>query len=248
VDEVLSALDAALGQSARTLAEQGAELEQRRARIAQLDRVCVQLSDKVVERERELGEARAELERVRVETESGMRSLLVLAAEIERVRSQARGQATRIRMRALGDAVELAARLQALIDGPAASRGRLLDSLQAAIERIGPEQPVEEVVELEPALNGNGEADADRMFEGMIEVEVGPFADFSQLVGFEDAAGGIGATSEVSVKRFARGRATLEMKLAEPVELLAELEQRAPFEFKVRDRRFDRVVLDLESE
>lgn len=244
----MSTLDAALAQSARTLAEQGAELERRRARIAQLDVVCEQLSDRVVDRERELGEARAELERARVETEGGMRSLLALAGEIERVRSQARGQATRIRMRALGDAVELAARLQALSDGPAASRGRLLDSLQAAIERIGPEQPVVELAELEPALNGNGSSDADRLFEGMIEVEVGPFADFSQLVGFEDAAGGISATSEVSVKRFARGRATLEMKLAEPVELLAELEQRAPFEFKVRDRRFDRVVLDVDAE
>jgi len=35
------------------------------------------------------------------------------------------------------------------------------------------------------------------------------------------------------------------MKLAEPVELLNELERRAPFEFRVRDQRFDRLVLDL---
>ncbi len=82
----------------------------------------------------------------------------------------------------------------------------------------------------------------------MVEVEVGPLEDFSQLVGFEDAAGAIGATSEISVRRFARGRATLEMRLDEPVELLRELEQRSPFEFRVRDRRFDRLVLDVEDE
>ena len=82
----------------------------------------------------------------------------------------------------------------------------------------------------------------------MVEVEVGPLADFSQLVGFEDAAGQISATSEISVKRFTRGRATLEMKLDEPVELLRELEERAPFEFKVRDHRFDRLVLDVDGE
>ena len=46
---------------------------------------------------------------------------------------------------------------------------------------------------------------AAELFEGMVEVEVGPLDDFSQLVGFEDAAGGIAATSEISVKRFASG-------------------------------------------
>ena len=48
------------------------------------------------------------------------------------------------------------------------------------------------------------------------------------------------------MRRFASGRATLEMRLAEPVELLRELEERAPFEFQVRDRRFDRLVLDVD--
>ena len=35
------------------------------------------------------------------------------------------------------------------------------------------------------------------------------------------------------------------MRFKQPVELLYELEQRAPFEFKVRDRRSDRIVLDV---
>jgi hypothetical protein len=86
------------------------------------------------------------------------------------------------------------------------------------------------------------------LFEGRIEVEIGPLDDFSQLVGFEDAAGAIGATSEISVKRFTRQRATLEMRLAEPVALLRELEERAPFEFRVRDTRSDRVVLDVDED
>jgi hypothetical protein len=38
------------------------------------------------------------------------------------------------------------------------------------------------------------------------------------------------------------------MKLGEPVELLRELEERSPFEFKVRDQRADRVVLDVDDE
>ena len=82
----------------------------------------------------------------------------------------------------------------------------------------------------------------------MVEVEIGPLGDFSQLVGFEDAAGQIGATSEISVRRFSEGRATLAMRLDEPVELLRELEQRSPMEFRVRRTDGDRVVLDLDEE
>ena len=47
------------------------------------------------------------------------------------------------------------------------------------------------------------------------------------------------------MKRFARGRATLAMRFKQPVELLSELEERAPFEFRVRDTRSDRIVLDV---
>ncbi len=49
------------------------------------------------------------------------------------------------------------------------------------------------------------------------------------------------------MRRFAQGRATLEMRLAEPVELLRELEERSPFEFVVRDQRPNRLVLDFAS-
>ncbi len=76
---------------------------------------------------------------------------------------------------------------------------------------------------------------------------MGPLSDFSQLVGFEDAASGIGAISEISVKRFKQGRATLAMRFKQPVELLRELEERAPFVFTVRDKRSDRVVLDVDE-
>ena len=93
--------------------------------------------------------------------------------------------------------------------------------------------------------NGHAERETSEVFQGLVEVDVGPLGDFSQLLGFEDAAGTIGAMSEISVKRFARGRATLAMRLKQPVELLRELEERAPFDFEVRDVRSDRLILDL---
>ncbi len=95
--------------------------------------------------------------------------------------------------------------------------------------------------EVEEASNGN-------VFDGRVEVEVGPLSDFGQLASFEDAAGEIDAADEIAVKGFTEGRATLEMHLSEPIELLRELEERAPFEFTVRDTRDDRVVLDVDGD
>ena len=69
----------------------------------------------------------------------------------------------------------------------------------------------------------------------MVEVEVGPAQDFAQLTRFEDAAAGIDGASEINVKRFSGGRATVSMNLEKPIDLLRELEERAPFEFVVRD-------------
>jgi uncharacterized coiled-coil protein SlyX len=231
VDKALAARDAALAEGASSLAWHAGELERRRARIAQLDLVCDELCDQVVDRDREIAAMQAELKRARREME-----------RFEAIGSQARGQATRIRLQALREAAELSSRLAESSQASASSRGRLLDSIRAAIERMGGEEPAP----LEANGNGHPRDAADAIFEGLVEVEVGPLADFSQLVGFEDAAGAIGATSEISVRRFASGRATLEMRLAEPVDLLSELEQRSPFEFRVRDRRFDRLVLDVE--
>ena len=204
------------------------------------------LSERVVERERELRALKAEFARVYGESDRAVQALTAVADELAIVRGQARGQATRIRLKALRDAAEVTDRIADLAKRPAEARERLLDVLSEAIARLGGEGEDEQT-----AASSNGhhpEADADSIFEGLIEVEVGPLSDFSQLVGFEDAANGIGATSEISVKRFTQGRATLELNLCEPVELLRELEDRAPFEFQVRDTREDRVVLDLDGD
>jgi len=230
VDQALVARDAALAEAASALDLSEGELRQHRARVAQLEIVCDRLAGEVITSREELDRTRAELavERARVE-------------RFEQIGAQARAQATRIRMEALRDAVDLAARLERLEAAPPHARGRLLDAAREAIQRLGVEG------DLGAAASGRDRDDAE-VFEGIVEVEVGPLEDFSQLVGFEDAAGAIDATSEISVRRFARGRATLDMRLAEPVELLHELEQRSPFEFRVRDRRFDRLVLDVEPE
>lgn len=241
VEAALAGRDAALAQGSATIDGLRLDLDASRGRVEMLEGVCDRLSQRVVARERELESLTARLERLQVEADRGTDALAALADELEGVRAQARGQATRIRMRALRDAAELSERVTECARRPAEARDRMLTGIHEALARIG--------VDEEAAEPERGSAFAVRpaaeMFDGRVEIEVGPLADFSQLVGFEDAAGAITATSEISVKRFAQGRATLEMNLAEPVELLNELERRAPFEFRVRDRRFDRLVLDV---
>jgi chromosome segregation ATPase len=233
VEKALAARDAALAEGAKSLAWHAGELERRRERVAQLELVCDMLSDRVVRRDRELESMRAELTWARREVD-----------RIEAMGVQARSQATRIRLQALREASELSARMAEVSQSPAADRGRLLDAIRAAIDRMGLKETAAAAA---ARADGRVRDAADEIFEGLVEIEVGPLEDFSQLVGFEDAAEAIDATSEISVRRFKSGRATLEMRLAEPVELLRELEERAPFEFKVRDRRFDRLILDVDQ-
>jgi hypothetical protein len=258
-DGALAELGGELEQANERLAMQGAELDAaglelagRGRRIEDLEQVATALSQRVVQREQELRAVRAELARTRSSGEANLAALASLARELEDVRRQARGQATRIRLRALRDAAEIADRVGELSRRPAEMRERLLEALTEAVGRLGVEEEIDEpvvgAVENGAEGNGHGEIDAADLFEGLIEVEIGPLSDFAQLVLFEDAAKSIGATSEISVKRFSEGRATLAVSLREPVELLRELEERCDLDFRVRDVRGDRLVLDVGDE
>ncbi len=240
----------AQAEAARVEAEaRRAEAREAAVRIAELEHVSARLATMVVDRDKELRRLRSELQATLLRGDEGLRALAALAGDLARVRRQAGRQATRIRMRALREAAEVAARAAELEGAGAAERRPALDRLEEAIERVGSEDDWAEEDELATPAQADGDAgrEAGELFDGTVEVEVGPLSDFSQLVGFEDAASEIGATSEISVKRFTQGRATLAMRFKHPVELLRELEERAPFEFVVRDMRSDRIVLDLDE-
>ena len=182
----------------------------------------------VIEREREIRGLRDQLAEANEQHDRRLASLESVSSRLEEIQSQARGQATRIRMKALREAVEVGRRAQELTDAQAGASG----------------------VAGETAGGGNGavERAAQGLYEGIVRVEIGPFDDFSQLVGFEDAAGQIDATSEISVERFSEGRATISMHLDEPVELLRELEERSPLDFKVRRTAEDNLILDVDDD
>ena len=207
--------------------EVDAALLERDALISGLEGEMRTLSEMVIGGEREI---RVLTERLREMDERHARALETLDSVTQRLdelHAQARGQATRIRMKALSEAVEMSRRVQEL--------SARLESDPATV--------------LEASANGNGHADIEpaQLFEGLVRVDIGPLGDFSQLVGFEDAAGQIDATSEISVERFSEGRATLAVKLDEPVDLVRELEARSPVGFSVRPSGGDAIVLDIED-
>ena len=210
-------------------AEVDAAVNSRDARLGELEREMFALSEMLLGREREMDGLREALREANARHDRSLNALQTVAMRVEEIHAQARGQATRIRMKALADAVEISYKV-----------GEIAERI--AIEQL-PSNGTDPIAEERGAPRS-----APELFEGIVEVEIGPLGDFSQLVGFEDAAANIGATSEISVRKFSEGRATLSMRLNEPVELLRELEQRSPMEFRVRRTDQDRVVLDLDDE
>jgi uncharacterized coiled-coil protein SlyX len=190
--------------------------------LAHAEAELASLSAMVIERERVIRSLGERLAEANARHDRSIASLEAVSAKLEEIQAQARGQATRIRMKALREAVEV---------------GRRAQELNEAQEAAG---------------DADSTADVDRaareLFDGIVKVEIGPLDDFSQLVGFEDAAGQIDATAEISVERFSEGRATLAMRLDEPVDLLRELEERAPLEFRVRRTSGDNLILDVDDD
>jgi len=225
VDAAIAARDGQI----QALAPRVAECERQVEAIAERDRELASLSGMVIEREREIRGLTERLLEANERHDRSIASLDAVSARLEAINSQARGQATRIRMKALSEAVEVSRRVQ-----------RLTEAESEAGEGIEIGAGVE--------ANGDGLKKAfDGVFEGLVKLEIGPLGDFSQLVGFEDAVGQTGA-SEISVERFSEGRATLSMRLDQPVELLRELEELSTLDFKVRHTAPDNLILDVDED
>ena len=194
------------------------DLAVERQQASEFEAETASLAAMVVEREREIRALTLRLQEANECHDRSIASLDAVTERLEELQAQARGQATRIRMKALREAVEVSARVQALNEAEAGGE----------------------------VVPGNGNS-FDGLFEGQVKLEIGPLGDFSQLVGFEDAVGRIGA-SEISVERFSEGRATLRMNLDEPTDLLRELEDLSQLDFRVRHTAPDNLILDLDDD
>jgi hypothetical protein len=270
VDAAVTARDshiAGLEQHVAALGERNAALEaqsliQARA-IASHESDISSLSGMVLERERTIRDLTGRLEEANAVHDRSIASLDAVSARLEELQAQARGQATRIRMKALREAVEVSKRVQALNDAEGAPAGSEDVEDVAAPDIAAEAASVEEAVadaaprpSANGSTNGNGnghvQVDPDTtwepgLYEGNLRLEIGPLGDFSQLVGFEETVGKIGAT-DISVERFSEGRATFSMRLDQPVDLLRELEALSSIDFRVRHTAPDNLILDVDED
>lgn len=198
--------------------------DRQRASLAELETETTSLTGMVLEREREIRSLNERLREANECHDRSIASLDAITSRLEEVEAQARGQATRIRMKALREAVEVSKKVKELTE--------MEPALRAEAETRAPESPT---------------ADDEGLYEGKVKLEIGPLGDFSQLVGFEDAVGQIGA-SEIKVDRFSEGRATFSMKLDQPTDLLSELEELSSLDFKVRHTAPDNLILDVDDD
>jgi hypothetical protein len=251
VDAALSTRDtqiAGLEQQTSVLGERNSTLEaqslvQAQA-IAAAEADMSSLSGMVIERERIIRDLTERLEEANACHDRSIASLDNVSARLEELQAQARGQATRIRMKALREAVEVGRRVQALNEAE--------DGAEEAAEEIAPQPSANGTSN----GNGNGHGPVDTepetswepgLYAGKVRLEIGPLGDFAQLVGFEDAVGRLGAT-DISVERFSEGRATFSMLLDQPVDLLRELEALSILDFKVRHTAPDNLILDIDED
>ncbi|HEX8958387.1 MAG TPA: hypothetical protein VF770_01045 [Solirubrobacterales bacterium] len=246
VDAAIATRDARIWALERDAEEAVAGWRDTDAAVARAEHELAALSGMVIEREREIRSLGERLLEANERHDRSIASLESVAARLDEIHAQARGQATRIRMKALREAVDVSRRAQELADAQAAANDTGPNHVATGGATSNGARPAGAAAN-GAARGGDSGSDPNGLFEGRVRVEIGPLGDFSQLVGFEDAIGRLGA-SEISVERFSEGRATLSMRLDEPVELLRELEERSPLEFRVRRTAADNLILDVDED
>ncbi len=91
------------------------------------------------------------------------------------------------------------------------------------------------------------EAPEDMMFEGRVELGVGPFYDIASLSAFERRLASLPYVVEASVRRFEASHAVVDVRLAAPVALVRELRRTVESDFRVREVADGRVLLTFDE-
>lgn len=85
------------------------------------------------------------------------------------------------------------------------------------------------------------------LFEGRVELGVGPFYDIGSLSAFEQQVASVPSVSEVSVRRFEASHAVVDLRLSAPVALLSELRRVLDTDFGVRQVAAGRIALSFDE-
>jgi hypothetical protein len=97
-----------------------------------------------------------------------------------------------------------------------------------------------------PALTAE-ESRENALFEGRVELGVGPFYDIASLGAFERRLASLPGVSEATVRRFEASHAVVDVRLATPVALVRELRRAADSDFSVREVASGRILLTFDE-
>jgi hypothetical protein len=84
-----------------------------------------------------------------------------------------------------------------------------------------------------------------RVYDGAVTVEAGPFADVVQLNEFEDALAAVPGVADVYIRTFERYYAHFEVSVSEPTALIGELQAQIADELRVVDAGDDDLRLEI---
>jgi hypothetical protein len=98
-----------------------------------------------------------------------------------------------------------------------------------------------------PEIPAAAESPDDVMFEGRVELGVGPFYDIASLSAFERGLASLPYVVEASVRRFEASHAVVDVRLAAPVALVRELRRTVESGFSVREVADGRVLLTFDE-
>jgi hypothetical protein len=87
----------------------------------------------------------------------------------------------------------------------------------------------------------------DALFEGRVELGVGPFYDIGSLSAFERRLSSLPYVVEASVRRFEASHAVVDLRLAAPVALVRELRRTTDTDFSIREVADGRILLTFDE-
>ena len=184
-------------------------------------------------------------------------------AQAQAIVAEARAEAARIvdqaavRVEAIGEQID---ELQRLRDDLQRSSRALVDEYERALRRdaadggaLADTPTLQEqaggfpppATDPAPPPAAPPPAAGERLFEGQIVVNAGPFTDIATLGDFEQALARLPQAEDVYVRGFEGNRALIDVKLAGPVPLLDEMRQGLPFGFSLVDVGQGRITIDV---
>jgi hypothetical protein len=115
---------------------------------------------------------------------------------------------------------------------------------QSAAPAVAPSPPPPTAAPAPPPAPPSPE---EALFEGRIELGVGPFYDIASLSAFERRLAGLPHVAEASVRRFEASHAVVDVRLAAPVALVLELRRAGETDFNVREVADGRILLTFDE-